>query len=184
MFYFSAFQLLSPSFAITVGVSGELTGVSPLLYLPSHFSITDFFFWQPSWSTNTPVNCDVWLLYKPQVPALFWHRIKYPFVVAAFSWALKETGFRFTICWWQTGTRPLEPLIWWHSIYVLMIKTDIVLISVPLVGRTDPWGRIVGSHVLAQNSVFCLIHNVHCDLDTADAGGRENNRHRVELESE
>lgn len=39
-------------------------------------------------------------------------------------------------------------------------------------------------HILVQNSVFCLSHNVQCDFDTTDAGGRENNRQRVKLESE
>lgn len=55
--------------------------------------------------------------YQPQAQALFWHGITNPVIITALCrLALKDTGFRFTLCPWQAWTGTPEPQVWWHHI--------------------------------------------------------------------
>lgn len=113
---FSAFQLLLPPFFQHRW--GQWYTIRS--FAPAHFVITLFhhsFFLATVLVHKHASKTVMFGCYQPQVMALFWHGITNPLIITALCCsALKEMGFRFTVCLWQAGTRPLEPQVWWHSI--------------------------------------------------------------------
>lgn len=115
--FFSAFQLLLPPFFLTQVRSVIRYQVFCPRSLCHHAFPSQFFFLATVLVHKHASKTVMFGCYQPQVMALFWHGITNPLIITALCRsALKEMGFRFTVCLWQAGTRPLEPQVWWHSI--------------------------------------------------------------------